>query len=154
MAHARLVVADLEDPEKDPVLGLAKSMLDEVVAVPDDIDCNELLIQGIVLRLTFRPDPRSDYRGVGTRMRCRVHLGGGWNHHLTFLGHNAVELIDKRQGKEQEFLLLRRELSEYALILLDWDRETASRAGVACLQLFDVRSFAYTKPEMKLFRLR
>lgn len=144
--------ADLEDSERDPVLGFAKTMLDDVPVVPNDIDRNELLIQGIVIRLMFKRDPRSDYRGVGAQ--CRVRLGGGWNYRLIFQGHNAVGLIEKRHGKEQEFLLMRRELFQYALILLDWDGGTASRAGVASLEILDVRLFAYTKPEIKLFTLR
>jgi hypothetical protein len=36
-------------------------MLEDVPA----IDPNELLFQGIVIRLTFRRYPHSDYRGVG-----------------------------------------------------------------------------------------
>ena len=127
-------------------------MLEDVPAVPNDIDRNELLIQGIFIRLMFKRDPHSDYRGVGAR--CRVRLGGEWNHQLIFQGHNAVELIEKRHGKEQEFLLVRRELFQYVLILLDWDGGTANRAGVASLEILDVRSFAYTKPEIKLFTLK
>lgn len=149
-----MLSGDLEDPERDPAIGFAKTMLVEVPTVLNDIDRNELLIQGIVVRLTFQRDPRSDYCGVGTQ--CRVHLGGGWNHQLIFQGHNAVDLVETRQGDEQEFLLLRRELFQYALILLDWSHAggTASRAGVASLELLDVKTFAHTKLEIKLFRLR
>ena len=130
-------------------------MFEETPLVPEIVSHDELLIQGIVYRLTFMqlgpehqdPDDPSEY--------CRMKVKGEWqNLCLIFYGHNRTQLAAERQGKEQEFLLLRRREFDSALMLIDREGQTAKRAGVASLVSLDAEEvWMVAKPEVRLIRL-
>ena len=129
-------------------------MLYDTPLVPRILSHNELLIQGIIFRLTFMnlgpeyqdPDDSSEY--------CRIKVKGEWrNYCLIFYGHNRTQLAAERQGMEQEFLLLRRRESDSALMLIDREGQTAKRAGVASLvNLGAEEVWMVAKPEVRLIR--
>lgn len=165
-----------KDWETDPVFLLAKPMLDETPTVSQNIDRNELLVEGLIIKLTFTKikdqscvdvdtdDERNDEPDIHLRNRsehCLVTLKGvSKQQEMRLYGYNATEVIEKRSGKEQEFLLLSRVLeigkpaSWSGLMLIDWDADKATKAGVASLRLDNVKLLSCTKPEKRLFTLR
>ena len=130
-------------------------MLEETPLVTQILGRNELLIQAIVFRLTFMklepqhqdPDDSAEW--------CRIKVKDEWRDNCLILyGHNRGQLATERQGEEQEFLLLRREQSDSALMLIDREGETAKRAGVASLvNLGAEELWAVAKPEVQLITL-
>lgn len=149
----------------DPVFRLSKTILETPTALPE-IDVNELLIEGIVIRLSPIETPRDhdsdsetdeEYDG-----RCFVRLEGHPKpQRMRFYGHNAAQLANQRSNKQQEFLLLSREAHEdaaqkiyNALLLIDYDGDVADRVGVASLRLDRVELLDRFTPERRLFKLR
>jgi hypothetical protein len=130
-------------------------MLEETPLVPEIISHNELLIQGIIFRLTFmklgpeHQDPDDDAEW------CQIKVKNKWeNNCLMLYGHNRTQLSAERQGKEQEFLLLRREEFDSALMLIDWEGDTAKRVGVASLvNVYAEDLWTVAKPEVRLIKL-
>ncbi|KAG6371920.1 heterokaryon incompatibility protein-domain-containing protein [Boletus reticuloceps] len=154
------------DRQNDPVTHLAKEMLSETikVKVPERIGSNELLVEGIIIRLTFvniieyYSDTDED---EDLEQRCFVYVEGQHKPlRLKFFGYNAAELVRKRSRKEQEFLLLSR-IQHFttpkmynALLLIDREGDVATRMGVANLRLDDVKLLEGVKPERRLVRLK
>lgn len=130
-------------------------MFEEIPLVPDIIGHNELVFQGIIFRLTFMklgpehqdPDDCAEW--------CRIKVKGKWQHNCMILyGHNRTELAAERQGKEQEFLLLRRTQFDSALLLIDREGDTAKRVGVASLVNVSAEDlWAVAKPKVRLIKL-
>ena len=133
-------------------------MLKETPSVPKIVSHNALLIQGIIYQLTFMkctpehqgPDDDAEW--------CQIKVKDEWqdSNHLIFYGHNRTELSAERQGKEQEFLLLRRNKFYSALMLIDWEGDTVTRAGVASLWLVNLGVedlWTIAKPEVRLIKL-
>jgi len=128
-------------------------MLEETPLVPRLISRNELLIQGIVFRLTFMklgPEHQDD----GDEW-CQIKVKDEWrNNCLILYGHNRTQLAAERQGKEQEFMLLRRDKFDSALMLIDREGETTRKVGVASLVNVNVHDlWTVVKPEVQLIKL-
>lgn len=132
-------------------------MLEETPLVHPTIAHNELLIQGIIFQLTFMKlgseyqdpdDPGAEW--------CRIKVKDKWQDNCLILyGHNRTQLATERQGKPQEFLLLRRTQHDSALMLIDREGETAKRAGVASLVNVDDKDlWTVAKPEVRLIKLK
>ena len=130
-------------------------MFEETPLVPEIVSHDELLIQGIIYRLTFmqlgpeHQDPDDDAEW------CQIKVKDEWeNNCLILYGHNRTELSAERQGKEQEFLLLRRDEFDSALMLIDREGETATRVGVASLVNVHAEDlWTVVKPEVRLIKL-
>jgi hypothetical protein len=130
-------------------------MLEKTPLVPRIVSHNDLLIQGIIFRVTFLgPLPEHQYPDEYEEW-CRIKVKDEWHFTcLTFYGHNRAQLTAERQGKEQEFLLLRRRQSDCALMLIDREGETAKRIGVASLvNLSEEDLWIAAKPEVRLIKL-
>ena len=131
------------------------TMLEETPLVPEIISHNELLIQGIIYWLTFMKlgpeyqDPDDDAEWCQIKVKDERD-----NNCLMLYGHNRAWLSAQRQGKEQEFLLLRREESASALMLIDREGETAKRVGVASLVNVHAEDlWTVVKPEVRMIKL-
>ncbi|KIJ04499.1 hypothetical protein PAXINDRAFT_104152 [Paxillus involutus ATCC 200175] len=168
-------------PEKiarntDPLFLIAKSMLEEPPSPPEKIDPDVLLLDAITIQLKFKKTrdqsrPDSDEEGLPQDIeenlkakyeRCLVEFQGGpRKQELRFYGSNAKKVINKRNGKDQDFIILGRE-SEldiggdiwYALLLVDWDGNIASRVAVASLGIPDAGLLANVNPQRRLIRLK
>ncbi|KIJ64602.1 hypothetical protein HYDPIDRAFT_28536 [Hydnomerulius pinastri MD-312] len=161
----------------DTVLELARAMLDseEPLIPAAKVDPNVLLVDGIIIRLTFkkaRPqscpdsDAEAEPHDIDENLkahseRCLVELpGSSAKHELRFYGSNAIKVINKRNGKAQDFLLLAREdLYDEgglwnALLLIDWDGDTASRVAVGSLGIDDPGLLASANAHRRFFKLR
>lgn len=149
-------VVDL-DPKRNPISALARKMLEETPLVHPIIARDELLVQGIIFRLAFMKlgpecqdpdDPGAEW--------CRIKVRDRWQDNCLILyGHNRTQLAAGRQGKQQEFLLLRCRRFDFALMLIDREGDTAKRAGVASLvNLSGEDLWTVSKPEVRLIKLR
>jgi hypothetical protein len=150
----------------DPIFRLAKTMLQETPATLPGIKGHELLIEGIVIRLSFMETPRDHYSDSETSDeydgRCFIRLEGKPKpQRMRFYGQNAVQLANQRSNDQQEFLLLSREPHQgapqkiyNALLLIDRDGDVANRVGVASLRLDNVELLDSFQPERRRFRLR
>ena len=124
-------------------------------SIPEIIGPDELLIQGIVFRITFfrlgpeHQDPEDCFE------LCRIEIKGEeWESRCMMLyGHDRAQLAAEREGKEQEFLLLRRAGSDYALLLIDREGDTARRVGVASLVINAKNLWSVARPEVRLIKL-
>lgn len=143
-------------PKETPIAALAKTMLEETPITHPTIAPNELLIHGIIFRLTFLklgseyqdPDDCAEW--------CRIKVEDKWQDNCLILyGHDRTRLAAERQGKGQEFLLLRRTQFDCALMLIDREGGIAKRAGVA--SLVNVRAedlWTVAKPEVQWIRMK
>lgn len=150
----------------DPVFHLSRTTFEETPAVLPEIDGNELLIEGIVVRLSPIETARDHYSDSETDDeydgRCFVRLDGQpKSQRMRFYGHNAAQLAKQRSNKRQEFLLVSREPHQgvphkvyNALLLIDRDGDVAHRVGVGSLRLDNVELLDRFEPEKKLFKLR
>lgn len=130
-------------------------MLEETPFVPRVISRNELLIQGIIFRLTFmKLGPKYQDPDDGGEW-CQIKVKNEWqNYCLILYGHNRTRLVAERQGKEQEFMLLRRDEFDSALMLIDREGETTRKVGVASLVNVSVHDlWTVVKPEVRLIKL-
>jgi len=150
----------------DPVFKLAKTMFEETPVALPGIGEHELLIEGIIIRLSLTETPRDHYSDDETDDeydgRCFVRPEGQPKpQRMRFYGHDAVQLAKQRSGEQQEFLLVSREPHTgaaqkiyNALLLIDRDGDVANRMGVASLRLDNVELLDSLKPERRLFKLR
>ena len=152
------------DFRNDPVFPLAKTMLEETPTTLPAVKGHELLVEGIVVRLSFKL-PRGHHGDSETDNddgRCFIRLEGQLNpQRIRFYGHNAARLAKQRSSDPQEFLLVSREPERdipqkiyNALLLIDRDGDVASRVGVASLTLDNVGLLDCFQPERRLFKLR
>lgn len=145
---------------------LAKTMIEETPAALPEIDGNELLIEGIIIRLSFTeiPDYYTDVSETDDEYdgQCFVRLEGQPEpRQMKFYGHNAAQLANQRSSDQHEFLLVSREPHQdfpqkirNALLLIDRDGDVANRIGVASMKLDNVQLLDRFKPERRLFKLR
>ena len=139
-------------------------MFEESPEAPQRLDENELLVEGIVIRLGSRdfPDVSDSEDEDDANELCVVQLEGRPEpQRIRFLGYNAEQLADRESDNEQEFLLMSREVDEdagqdiyNALLLIEQDGDVAKRVGVASLRLESVEVLDSCKPEKKLLKLR
>ena len=159
---------DFEDEmnlRDDPVFRLAKTMFEETPAALPGIEEHELLIEGIIIRLSLTETPMDYHRDSETDDEydewCFVRPEGQAKpQRMVFYGHDAVELAKQRSSEQQEYLLVSRDARGFtqdifnALLLIDRDGDVANRRGVASLKLDNVELLDGFKPERRLFKLR
>ncbi|KAG9312674.1 heterokaryon incompatibility protein-domain-containing protein [Chiua virens] len=143
-------------PKRNPIVECARMMLDEAPMVPENFGRNEILMQAIILRLTFTklgleyqdPDDCAEW--------CRIKVRDRWQDNCLILyGHNRGQLATERQGKEQEFLLLRRTQFDSALMMIDREGEMVRRAGVASLVNLSAEDLlTVSEPVVEMIKLK